>query len=389
LPQSISSDANFLSRDWPLLLESCSLPRDPARITARAGALCDAVHLVDLADSHGVVGQLSAALAGVSGLVIPSSISDSLRLRQRAHVISNLAMAAELLRLLEQLRKFDIECVVVKGPVLSLRAFDDSAARQYGDLDLLLRQADIPRAAEILVAAGCKSRIPAHAIRAGRIPGEYRFHREDSKIIVELHTECTLRYFPKPIPIDAYFRRKTSLILDGLSVSALSAEDEFVLISIHGAIHFWERLMWIADIAAMIYNHPELDWERIRQSAAEVGAQRMICVALLLAERLLRVPVPAAMTREVANDAGCSRLVDDIETWLPYAGAASPPFVKRALFRFRMPGKFLAGLAYLTRLSFSTTEDDWTEDVDAPRSRIAEMLGRPFRLAKKYRDPNP
>ena len=39
-------------------------------------------------------------------------------------------------------------------------------------------------------------------------------------------------------------------------------EDEFVLNCIHGAKHFWERLMWPADIAAMTARHPEISWER-------------------------------------------------------------------------------------------------------------------------------
>ena len=40
--------------------------------------------------------------------------------------------------------------------------------------------------------------------------------------------------------------------MDGRDVPALSLEDELVLICVHGAKHFWERLMWTADIAAMV-----------------------------------------------------------------------------------------------------------------------------------------
>ena len=346
---------------------------------------CDAESLVHLAESHGVLGHLSAAFAGAGGSQLPPALRDLLLVRQRAHAILSLAMDAELLRLIELFRQCSIEHVVVKGPALSLRAYGVPAARQYEDLDLILRHADIPRAAEILVTAGYDSRISAEAIRAGKVPGEYYFRHRRSKIIVELHTDRTLRYFPIPLPIDAYFRRKASLILDGQSVSALSPEDEFILISVHGAIHFWERLMWISDIAAMVYNHPELDWQRIQQAASEVGAERMIRVALRLAERLLRVPVPAKMKREVAIDSGCSRLTEQIETWLPFAGAVPTSLLKRALFRLRMPGRFSVGVAYLARLSFSPTEDDWSADPQAQRSRLVETLGRPFRLAKKYR----
>jgi hypothetical protein len=147
--------------------------------------------------------------------------------------------------------------------------------------------------------------------------------------------------------------------------------------------------MWIADVAAMVHGHPELDWRRVRQSAAEVGAERMVHVALLLAERLLLVPVPGPMKRGVESDAACAKIVRKIESWLPYAGNEPPRLTQRALFRFRMLGQVLAGVRYLTRLSLSTTEDDWSDDSQPANGSLRESLSRPFRLAKKYRrNPN-
>jgi hypothetical protein len=388
LPPSFPFAADFLSREWPLLLESCSMPRDSAKISAMVGGIRNLESLISLAEAHGVVGHLAAALAGVPGLQSAGSFVDSLRARQRAHVLYSLGMTAELFRILDLLRKSNIECVAVKGPGLSQRAYGDPAARQYVDLDLLVRQRDIPRAAELLVAAGCDSRVSSEAIRAGKIPGEYHFRCQDSKIIIELHTERTLRYFPLPPPVEEYFRFKTSLSVDGMPVPVLSAEDEFILISVHGATHFWERLMWISDVAAMVYNQPELDWKTVQESSAEVGAERMVRVALLLAERFLHVPVPSQMKREVESDSGCARLVHEIETWLPYGGHAAPQLARRAVFRFAMRGRLFAGAAYLIRLSFSTTEEDWSADGAAPRSRAVEILSRPFRLARKYRNPS-
>ena len=348
-------------------------------------AIRDADSFICLAEAHGVLGHFAAALARVPGSRIPSSFLDSLRVHQRAHLLSNLAMTAELFRILELFRRSEIECVVVKGPILSVRAYGESTARQYADLDLLLRQKDIPQAAEILVDAGYDSRISAKAIREGQIPGEYRFDRKSSKSILELHTECTLRYFPLRLPIEKYFHSKTSVFLDGRAVPALSAEHEMILISVHGATHFWERLMWICDVAAMVHNRRELNWNRVRQSAAEVGAERMLRVALLLAQQVILVPVPQEMAREVRRDSTCARLVRQVERWLPYGGFASPSTVPRALFRFAIRGNAIAGISYLTRLSFSPTEEDWTPESATPGSRLTEILSRPWRLARKYR----
>jgi hypothetical protein len=49
----------------------------------------------------------------------------------------------------------------------------------------------------------------------------------------------------------------------------------------------------------------------------------------------------------------------------------------------------LAGASYLTRLSLTTTEEDWSKSAEARRSGLTEMMKRPFRLSRKYRrDPD-
>ncbi|HEY1424870.1 MAG TPA: nucleotidyltransferase family protein [Candidatus Acidoferrum sp.] len=379
----------MLRREWPLLLQCCSLPRDTQKIASLLSAVRDFDSLFRLADEHSVVAHLATALATVPDAPIPATLLSALRDRHRLQSLFTLTMAAELFRIRDRLDQSGIEFVVVKGPVLSLRAYGDPAARRYVDLDLLIRHDDNLRAAEALVRAGYVSQIPIEAIRAGKIPGEYLFRRPDTNIIFELHTEKTFRYCPLPLPIEKYLQTKTFLQLDGQAIPVLSLEDEFVLICIHGAKHFWERLMWISDVAAMVHRHPELDWKCIQQSAEEVGAARMVRLALLLADRLLHGPVPLPMKDEVARDSVSVRLAEQIETWLPFAGCAAPPVAQRAFFRFRVAGSGVAGARYLTRLSFSPTEEDWSSELDGTSRRFAEILRRPFRLAKKYRRPEP
>jgi hypothetical protein len=375
----------MLHREWPLLLECCSLPRDAPRVASLSGEVRDFDSLFRLADEHGVVAHLAAALAAVPDASIPAALQCALRDRHRLQSLFTLSMAAELFRIRDLLCQSSIEFVVVKGPVLSLRAYTDPAARRYVDLDLLIRHDDSLRVAELLVRAGYAPQIPIEAIRAGKIPGEYLFRRPDTNLIFELHTEKTFRYFPRPLPIEKYLQTKTSLRLDGQTIPVLSLEDEFVLICIHGAKHFWERLMWISDIAAMVHRHPQLDWKRVQQSATEVGAARMVRLALLLAERLLRIPVPLPMKNEITRDSIAARLAAQIATWLPFAGCAAPPLARRAVFRFRVAGSGVVGARYLARLSFSPTEEDWLPESQGASNRLAEILRRPFRLAKKYR----
>src|SRR6266852_4529572 len=250
----------------------------------------------------------------------------------RSQHLFALSLTADLFRILDDFSVAGIETLLFKGPVMSQLAYDDPAIRSYVDLDLLVREAKILRATQRMVAVGYEAQVGEGAIRNGRVPGEYIFKRPGTPQIVELHTEQSFRYYPRPMPIEDLFARKRIAVLEGRSVPALSLEDELVLNVIHGSKHFWERLLWLADLAAVLAQHPEIDWPRVRRSAEEVGATRMLHGGLRLAERVL--------------------------------------------------GGGIAGTNYLMRLSFSPTEEDWGPKQE--RSRLREVLGRPWRLMKKY-----
>jgi len=277
-----------------------------------------------------------------------------------------------------------VEAIVVKGPVLSIRAYGDPGMRQYADLDFLIRSRDLLAATRVLTECHYESDVPVEAMEAGKIPGEYLFMKPGTRLLMELHTEQTFRYFPRPLPMEGYFARRKEVELDGNRVPALSEEDEFVLICIHGAKHFWERLMWIADVAAMLARCTRIDWDVVNKSAQAVGAGRMVNVALRLVEDLLRSEIPAAAKKRMERDRGAKRVCERIKSWLPYAGAAPPNLTQRALFRMNMRGGLVAGPAYLLRLSLSPTEEDWVEGAETKRSWVWDAVQRPLRLLKKY-----
>jgi len=374
----------FLAVEWPLLLECCTPCTNAERLRALLARKPDWRVVVSLAEEHGVIAQLHERLHKEAAAAIPSEIGKSLRDRHRAQLLFTLSMTAELFRLLEKFRSAGVESIVVKGPVLSVRAYGDPGLRQYVDLDFLIRARDLLSATRALIDSGFDPDVPTEAIQAGKIPGEYLFMKPGTRLLVELHTEHTFRYFPRPLPLEDYFVRRTMVALDGNRVPALSAEDEFVLICIHGAKHFWERLMWIADVAAMTAGGTQLNWGVVKESAKAVGAERMVNVALRLVQELLQTEIPAEMKGAVESDRPTKHICGRILSWLPFAGFAPPSLPVRALFRVQMRGGLISGPAYLLRLSLSPTEEDWVEGAETERSWISDAVRRPFRLMKKY-----
>jgi hypothetical protein len=339
---------------------------------------------LELAEEHSIQGVVTERLKGTGHAGMPAEAWEKLQGRMRTQHLFTLSMTAELFRILDAFGKTNIETILVKGPIVSFLAYGDPAVRSYVDLDLLVRDTAILSASRTLTALGFVADVPEAAILAGKIPGEYLFTRTGTNQIVELHTEKTFRYYPRPMRIEDLFARQRHVPLEGREVPALCLEDELVLNCIHGAKHFWERLMWPADIAAIVARHPEIAWECVRQAARDVGAERMVHVGLLLAESLLGVPVPAGMAANANADGAAPELVRQVESWLPTAGYKPPPLHQRAMFRQKMGGGGMRGTAYLVRLSFSPTEEDWSEGNEERGSRVWEAIKRPFRLLRKY-----
>jgi hypothetical protein len=96
------------------------------------------------------------------------------------------------------------------------------------------------------------------------------------------------------------------------------------------------------------------------------------------------VQLPDKVRAAVQADATAARLAKQCCKWLASAGKATPSLFERVAFRLRMRGGLLSAPAYLFRLSFSPTEEDWNEGQPGSHRGFLDALRRPFRLARKY-----
>ncbi|MGH9677223.1 MAG: nucleotidyltransferase domain-containing protein, partial [Candidatus Acidiferrum sp.] len=297
-----------MDAEFELLIE-CARPNpDPRRLMEALRGPVKWPALLERAEEHGLPGPVALRLRKFDKEGVPPEILEQLRERQRAQALFTLRLTAELFRLFESFAAAGLDALVIKGPVLSVRCYGDPGARQYGDLDLIVRDKDILRSIKVMTDLGYEARISRAAIQAKKVPGEYAFRHSATKLLVEFHTEATFRYHPRPLPVEKLFQRRVHVRIDSHEIPALAPEDELILICIHGAKHLWERLIYTADLAALI-SRQELDWDRVNAAAAEVAAQRMLHVGLRLAAEVLGATLPATVAAAVRSDAAVEGLV--------------------------------------------------------------------------------
>jgi len=367
-----------------------------ARPTLEADASCrfleilrgplDWSSLIAFAHEHHVETFLFENLNRAGRGTVPGSWLEQLRESARKTAALSVLLSSELLRICERFENEGVPLVPYKGPVLSWLAYGGLTQRRFTDLDFFVPQQKIPRAGALLQSAGfiSKGKIPKEATgQTGDIPGQYAFFREASRTQVELHSERTLRYFPVPLNFDEMSRRLIPVELCGRKLRTFSIEDTLVMLCVHGAKHFWDRLLWILDVAQLVEGHA-VDWDLLEELAARVESTRVVLLGLYLAHELFEAPLPARLLAHARNDPAIGELAEKV--CAGYAGVwdSTAGVLPRAAFRVRMRDGIGRGLRHTVRLALSPTESD-REDVRLPRWLSPfYMLVRPFRLLREY-----
>ena len=318
-------------------------------------------------------------------LVSPAQLQD-LRAAAAPSTGAGMALLRELLRLHHVFEGAEIMAVPYKGPLLAWVAYGSFIRREYSDLDFVVEQKHIPHIVALLKSAGYVPQFDpqeAHAGEEGIAPGQYSFLSSPQKILVEIHTERTMRYFPVPIDFQELSSRMMSVAIGGQHIRTFSVEDTLAMLCVHGGKHFWERLGWVLDIAKLI-TAVEVDWTLVAQIAAKMESTRVLRLGLFLAHDLFDALLPTQLLEEIGRDRTVRELAEKV--YQQYAGGADPSagVLLRAIFRFRSRDGVGQGLRHTLRLALSPTETD-RQTVRLPRWLTPlYVLVRPWRLLREY-----
>ncbi len=249
---------------------------------------------------------------------VPAQVRDPLTASCRLSQQRNLALTAELVRIVETLETAGIAAIPFKGPVLSITAYGNPALRSFADLDILIHEKDLTRARQVLVGQGY---VPAFSLTA-REERAYRkeecalqFRHAERNTVLELHWHLTERYLAIELPIASWRQNSRPLLLAGRTVRTFAPEDLFLYLCVHAGKHKWERLEWLSSIAAVMEANPGLPWDVIARRATRYGIDRLVQVTLLLTNQLLRTPLPAPY-RNADRDRAAGELVKEVVSTL-------------------------------------------------------------------------
>lgn len=271
---------------------------------------------------HRIIGLANRALAGASEFV-PEFARHELHRRASAIARTNLSLAGESIRLDEAFRTAGIAAGFLKGPVLSLQLFGDVGRRHSRDLDLMVDQGDLVASAHLLKEMGYRSAsgVDADAIAdwSQRL-NQWEFRHGANGTLVELHW----RLCPNArlaAPLAASLAWTPVAIAGDRMVSTLTGDALGAYLCLHGSLHAWSRLKWLADIDAWMACDADSP-RRLLTYADSVGLGRPAGQALWLAAALLGTPL-APQTRQALKRDRAVRRLGNVALGVMAAGGAA------------------------------------------------------------------
>ena len=259
-----------------------------------------------------VLPALKRLAAEVPGTV-PARVRGRIEEAAHRNALITLVQISETKRIRTALAGAGVELAVFKGWPLAERLHGSAAARHAGDLDLLVPEDRVAESRLALEGIGFEVSDYTPKFRR-RVRGldnpqlirackDIEMIRPATGVTVELHWRM-LNYHGWPVFLD----RPGALAVQQTQAGPILTPDDatnLMYLSTHGALHLWDRLKWLDDIAVLARARGAGGLAADLGVARETGVARPVAFALGLAARLLGSPLPEGLE---AAPAGTGRL---------------------------------------------------------------------------------
>lgn len=290
------------SQEFQLLLLCLRWPLSSAdlqRIALLGAQIADWQHFLALLRRHRVAGVAARALRR-SGVTVPQPAAQALRQMAASTAMQAMALSVESLRLSRLLTAAGVQPLFLKGSALAMLAYGDVSVRHSKDVDLLVPVTAIANAFAVLQQAGFQPSFHIASLPADRQRLWFRY----SKAMDWTHTatgaqlELHWRMTDLPLLDDAFTagHQATVALTAGESLQTLEPDALLAYLCVHGAMHGWMRLKWLADVYALLPHEPAA-CEQTYRRLMQLHAGRAAGQALLLCHDLFQLPLPTALLR--------------------------------------------------------------------------------------------
>lgn len=258
------------------------------------------------ANYHRTIPLLAYHLHHQAADLLSIELQERLQGLHRDSTRHNLALAAELLRLIKDFARADIDVLSFKGPVSAILVHGDMAMRACGDIDLLVKPQDHQQAERLLQQQGYTIEQRFENAMQSTL-----WHKQRG-VDIDLHWGIP----PDTLKLHSEYlwENLEPINLLGQPVPTLSPVDTLLVTAINAVKEYWRSsLHHLSDIATLTSTWTNEEWLTAFQRARQIGCQRILVAALLLTHRMLNAPLPSAGPLHLFNHRSIIKAVDELQ----------------------------------------------------------------------------
>ena len=270
---------------------------DPEADVEALSRIADWNAVAALARRHRVAPLLLQGMrARTADLLSASGIEPGLERARDRTVRDGFAQLAALKRATDLLTADGIPCLVLKGLPLGQRSCGDPLLRHQRDIDLLVSPRKFPAAERVLLENGWRRVEPKFRETPARNRWYARFRHEHKLAgpggLLELHRRLSYNPFYFDAPFESLHAGSVPVEIGADTFRALGEDDEIVYLMCHGARHYWKRLKWLYDVAALLVSMEPERLERVRARCRQSRLEHILASTLLLCREAFHVRIP-------------------------------------------------------------------------------------------------
>ena len=256
--------------------------------------------LLQIARRHGVLPLLYWQLKDICPKVVPPNVLAQLQENFSTNAKKNLALTAELLKIIKLFQQNGIPIIPFKGSILAISVYKSLGLREFVDLDILVPEQFVLESSKLLKLQGYEPDFnisDTQIIDYAKVNNEQMYWHEGKQVTVDLHWEL----LPKPFPSYSTlaWSSKEQVYLGSTAVQSISAETLLLFLCAHGAKHSWSPLKFLVDIAELIRSCPDLNWDLIEEQSEKLGNKKVLFLGLYLCQALLGTVLPDPLVRQL------------------------------------------------------------------------------------------
>ena len=291
IPASLEPSLSIEDQVLLCVAHPCFSHERRGRLTHLLASPLDWRELLEQADRHRMVPFLYHHLQGGPHKGAPASALAALAHRSREHLIWNVLLNRELIRLLGEFNRGGIPVMPLKGPLLADLLYGDFSLRPMGDIDLLIRREDLAKGEQILLRAGC-IRWPA-AEEGADYHNSYATEGErGARIVVDLHWDLADSHVTR-LDVREIWASASRIAWEGREVWTMTLPDLLLYLCLHAVKDGLGSLRPLLDIALVVERFGGiLPWKELVEKARAARIGTPVYASLLQSQVFLGAQVP-------------------------------------------------------------------------------------------------